>query len=320
MRAVARGHVVSVDLASLEQRARSGEPRAQYQLGAALLVGRGAPWAPEQAYKLIDAAAERGDPDALRLGAVLSGLGAGRPQSWTKAYQLVRRAADLGDARAQAEIEILGEPFDAEAWLAPPPPVERFAAPRVLTFEHFLAPRVCAWIMDIAGPRLAAARVKNPQRGGANADSYRSNTGMGVSVIDSDLVVQLTHARIAAAIGVPVAQQEPTNILHYEPGQEYRPHFDYIDPGVPHFAGEVQRLGQRIVTFLVYLNDDFEGGATAFPRLDWSFKGAAGDALAFWNVTDGRIDPRTLHAGAPPTSGVKWLLSKWVRDRPLPLA
>ena len=44
-----------------------------------------------------------------------------------------------------------------------------------------------------------------------------------------------------------------------------------------------------------------------------------GDALAFWNVTNGQPDPLTLHAGTPTTNGMKWLFSKWVRDRPLPL-
>jgi hypothetical protein len=173
--------------------------------------------------------------------------------------------------------------------------------------------------MERARPNLEAARVKNAEQGGANAHAIRTNTGMGFSLIDTDLVIQLAHARIAAAIGVPVAHQEPTNILHYMPGQEYRPHYDFIDPGVAHFARELQRVGQRTVTFLIYLNDDYEGGATAFPRLDWSFKGKTGDALAFWNVTGGHPDTRTLHAGTPTTNGVKWLFSKWVRDRPLPL-
>jgi prolyl 4-hydroxylase len=310
---------LAADLASLQQRASSGDARAQYELGARLLVGRDAPWAPEPAHKLIAAAVAQEEPEALQFAAVLAALGEGRPQDWAAAHALVARAAARGDGRAQGQLAVVGQPFDLARWLSPPAPTERFAAPRVLTFERFLTPEACAWIMQQARPRLEAARVKNPERGGANADSYRSNTGMGFSVLDTDLVLQLVHARIAAAIGVPVAQQEPTNILHYEPGQEYRPHFDFIDPGVAHFAQEVQRLGQRIVTFLIYLNDDYEGGATAFPRLGWSFNGKAGDALAFWNVTAGRPDPQTLHAGTPTTSGVKWLFSKWVRDRALPL-
>ncbi len=307
------------DLTSLQQRAVGGDANAQAELGAMMLVGRGAPWAPQQAFQLIEAAVAQDQPDALRLSAVLSALGEGRPQDWARAHDLIARAAAAADARAHRELALLGSPFDVDAWLKPPPATQHFDAPRMLTFERFISPEACDWVRLLAAPRLETARVKNPERGGANADQYRSNTGMGLSVLDTDVVVQLIHARIANAIGVPVRHQEPTNILHYEPGQEYKPHFDFIDPGVAHFAQEVQRLGQRSVTFLIYLNDDYEGGATAFPRLDWSFKGRKGDALAFWNVTDGRPDPRTLHAGTPTTNGVKWLFSEWVRDRALPL-
>jgi hypothetical protein len=310
--------VSEADLASLQQRARAGEARAQFELGSRLLVGRDAPYALQEGVRLIEAAGQQQDTGALQLLAVLSALGVGRAQDWSAAFDLVRRAADLGDERARGQLRVVGERFHSDALSRIEAKVE-FEAPRIVTFAHFLSPAACAWIVDRARPHLSAARIKNAERGGANADAMRTNTGMGFSVLDTDLVIQLAHARIAAAIGAPVSHQEPTNILHYEPGQQYRPHFDFIDPGVAHFAQELQQVGQRTVTFLIYLNEDYEGGATAFPRLEWSFRGRAGDALAFWNVTDGRPDPRTLHAGTPTTNGVKWLFSKWVRDRPLPL-
>lgn len=306
------------DVSSLQERAGAGDPRAQYELGARLLVGREAPFAPEEGARLVEAAAAQEEPDALQLAAVLAALGVGRAQDWNAAFDLVRRAAENGDERARGQLAVTGERFHA-AYLSRLEARVDFEAPRVVTFERFLTPAACAWIIERARPSLAAARIKNADQGGANVDAMRSNTGMGFSLIDTDLVIQLAHARIAAAIGVPVSHQEPTNILHYVPGQEYKPHFDFIDPGVAHFARELGSFGQRTVTFLIYLNDDYEGGATAFPRLDWSFKGRTGDALAFWNVTDGRPDPRTLHAGTPTVNGVKWLFSKWVRDRPLPL-
>lgn len=253
------------------------------------------------------------------MGAILSALGVGRTASWSEAYALLARAAALGDASARAQLELVGRASDVAVWVDAPAPREHFAAPRVLSFEQFIPPAWCAWIMQRAHPSLAAARVKNPAQGGANVDAIRTNAGMGFSVLDTDLVIQVVHARIAATLALPVMHQEPTNVLHYQPGQEYKPHFDFLDPGEVHFAVELQRVGQRVATFLIYLNDDYEGGETAFPRLDWRFKGKAGDALAFWNVTEGRPDPRTLHAGLAPTRGDKWLLSKWVRDRPLPL-
>lgn len=305
------------DVTSLQHRAAAGDARAQFELGRRLLVGRDAPFAPQDALKLIEAASRQNHTGALQLSAVLVATGIGRAQDWNAAFDFMRRAAAEGDASAQAQLAIVGEHFSDQ--LNIPATVQHFDAPRVLTFENFLSPAACAWIMDRARPSLDAARIKNAEQGGANVHAIRTNTGMGFSLIDTDLVTQLTHARIAAAIGQPASHQEPTNILHYAPGQEYRPHFDFIDPGVAHFARELQTVGQRTTTFLIYLNDDYDGGATTFPRLDWSFKGKAGDALAFWNVTDGRPDPLTLHAGTPPSRGIKWLFSKWVRDRPLPL-
>lgn len=287
-----------------------------------MLVGRGAPHAPDEAMRLLEAAAARNEPQALQLLAVLAARGEGRPQNWSDAIQFVTRAARAGDAPAKAQLALLGDqtPFNIAPWFEPAPMEAHCEPSRVFTVQRFLPRPVCAWLIQRAKPYLAAARVKNPERGGANIDAIRTNSGMGFSVLDSDLVLELVHARIGVAVGVPVSHQEPTNILHYEIGQEYKPHFDFIDPGEAQFQAELQRVGQRTLTFLIYLNDDYEGGATAFPRLDWSFKGQAGDALIFCNtLPDGRPDKQTLHAGAPPTSGAKWLLSKWVRDRPLPL-
>jgi len=309
--------VSSADVTSLQQRASAGEARAQYELGARLLVGRGVPAAPRDGAALIAASARQENTDALQLCAVLAAAGIGGAQNWDAAFEFVRRAADKGDTRAKGQLLLIGDRFTDQ--LNIPRGTQHFDAPRVMTFERFLSPSVCNWIIERAKPSLQSARVIHAQEGGRKVHSIRTNTGMGFSLIDTDLVMQLTQARIAAAIGQPMAFQEPTNILHYEPGQEYKPHYDFVDPGVAHFQQELMTVGQRTVTFLIYLNEDYEGGATTFPRLDWSFRGKTGDALAFWNLTDGNPDARTLHAGTPTTNGIKWLFSKWVRDRPVRL-
>lgn len=276
----------------------------------------------QRAGELVAAACAKNDPKAWRYNATLAALGLGQPQSFDVAFYSVSRAAALGDQTAAAQIKVLAPSgsFESAVWFAPSPTTQYCDSPRVYTVEGFLGRPVCDWFIAAARPRLEPTRIKTPD-GAAFVHPARNSSGAGFSPLNTDLVVQLTRLRMAAALGVPVACQEDTNVLHYGPGQEYKRHYDFITPGEEHgFADELRVLGQRVVTLLVYLNDDYDGGETEFPRLNWRYKGKAGDALIFWNLSaTGEREPFSLHGGLPVTSGEKWLLSQWVRQRPTPL-
>lgn len=308
----------------LRRRAAAGDPLSQYQLARILLVGREAPPDAAMALKLVRDACAQNFPQALLFHATLAALGFGRTQSWGDAISYVGQAAATGDERAQGQLAALGgvSGFKPEAWFEERPVIQHCDAPRVFTVKNFLSRDACAWLIDQARRRLVSARVKDPETGVAAVDEQmRTNSGAGFSAIESDLILQLTCLRISAAVGLPLIQQEPTNVLHYAPGQQYRSHYDFIVSGdEAAFADELRRLGQRVCTVLVYLNDDYEGGETDFPRLNWQFKGETGDALIFWNLSaTGERERFSLHAGLPVTSGEKWLLSKWIREKPYPL-
>jgi hypothetical protein len=122
---------------------------------------------------------------------------------------------------------------------------------------------------------------------------------------------------MAAAVGVPVHHMEGPTILHYAVGQEITNHFDFLNPNFPGYEDEIRRRGERIITFLVYLNDDYGGGETEFPELGVRHKGRRREGLFFVNaLPSGKPDTRMVHAGRPPTSGEKWILSQFIRDRP----
>ena len=165
-------------------------------------------------------------------------------------------------------------------------------------------------------PALQRGMIVN-ETGGESVEDVRSNRVMHFGLADSDLLLELINHRLAEVAGLPTENGEGLGVLHYAPGERYAPHVDYI-PETPANARHLAERGQRIRTVLVYLNEDFEGGATEFPRLDLKFKPAKGSALVFDSVTaDGSVDPMTLHTGAPPTSGEKWIISKWFRTRAL---
>ena len=298
------------------------DPRALGALGARLVVGREAPRSPADGAALIAEAAEQGDAASWRVLAVLAAAGVARPQSWPAAYAALERAAGLGDAGAQADraaLAAMGVP-DAKAalaWLKPPSMRALCEIPHLAACRDFFAPALVRHLVQRAQARLVPAQVNDARGGGLKLDPMRTNTGAVFSLIESDLPIELARARIACAARVQVAALEPPEVLHYDVGERYKLHVDFFHPALPTFAAEMRAKGQRVKTCLVYLNDDFEGGETDFPKLGVRFRGAAGEALFFDNVGPGGTgDMRTLHEGLPPGRGEKWLFSQWIRSKP----
>jgi prolyl 4-hydroxylase len=186
---------------------------------------------------------------------------------------------------------------------------------RIAVLDGFLTPESCDWLIARARPHLERAKVYDPSTG-PEASPIRTNTEFHIGTFDSDLIVMLLQHRIAALTGLSPLGMEACTILHYSPGEEFRRHHDFFDTSTPDNARIVAAEGQRVLTFLVYLNEDYTGGETEFPYLRQRFRGRKGDAMMFWNVApDFSPDLRTLHAGLPVISGEKWLFSQWIRGR-----
>jgi predicted 2-oxoglutarate/Fe(II)-dependent dioxygenase YbiX len=302
-------------LGELRLRADGGDARAQVDLGVRLLSGEGAA---EEGAALIERAFAEGHADAGAVMATIEAMGAGRPQSWDRAFDWLRRAAVAGSNSARRQLELIdGASIDAPGLSSAPRKRIVSERPRLRVFEGFASVAECDWLIDLARGRLNAAWVWDPLTGENRPDPARTNKGLDLRLGEMNVVVQLIRARIAAACNLPLPVFEPPQIMHYSVGEEFRLHHDYLDPARPGDRDQIERLGQRIATFLIYLNDDFEGGETDFPRAGFSYCGRRGDALLFANVDAATRapDPLTLHAGRPPTRGEKWIFSQWIRDR-----
>jgi len=288
----------------------------------------GGPEEVRSAVTMIDSAASGGDADALERQAIFEAMGCFRPPNWNRALDCLLAAAERGSRAAQRQLSLLaGRPAGDADWQSMRAaiaiddvvraPVKRPLSerPRLRVMSGFATDGECAWLIERAHDRLTRATVVNPT-GAQNVRSVRTNSAVEFQVADMDLVVEAVRARISTAVNLPLPLFEPSQVLHYAPGQEFRPHCDYFDPALPGHADRLRQSGQRIATVLIYLNDDYSGGETSFPRAALSFRGKAGDALFMANVDrGGKPDPSTLHAGTPPGSGEKWIFSQWIRDK-----
>ena len=330
----------------------AGGAAAKRQLAVLTALGLGVKQDWAAAVALLTEAAEIGHPAAMRelamLGECVSGkcgagddalLAAARKGEWVALCYALRRGllpaaeASAAKARMQGVGFFAFDPQTDQAQKTAPVDLPGLAAlswplssseagreellqtPGVYRVNGLLSRDECDYLICAAAPLLTPSLVVDPKMGKADHAQYRTSDGALFGLIDLDLVLIALYERLARAAGVAWANCELIGVLRYRPGQEYKPHHDYL-PEDDNDYSEVKRSGQRARTLLVSLNDSYEGGATVFPRLDLEFRGGVGDALVFAN-TDGdeKPYPETLHAGAPVRSGEKWLLSLWCRSR-----
>ena len=281
---------------------------------------------------LIEAAADRQEPEALERKAVFEAMGCARPQNWESALDCLAEAAEQGSDSAQRQMSILARLPGAaveqhQSWASvrsqiaieklaeAPPKIQLCESPRLRVIEGFASQAEAGWLIERARDRLRRATVVD-NAGVTSVEEARTNSGVEFLLADMDLIIEAIRLRISAATRLPLPLFEPVQVLHYSPGQEFKPHHDFFDPKLPGHARQIRDHGQRIGTFLIYLNDDYGGGEPAFPNEQLSYRGNSGDALFLANVDrSGNPDPASLHWGTPPTSGEKWILSQWIRDR-----
>jgi prolyl 4-hydroxylase len=276
----------------------------------------------------VEACARAGVADAMLLAASIAAAGWERTQDWRAALDWLAQAAEAGSERARSELHLLaGAGEDETNWRALASRVNVGAwtavgnlrvvetSPWIAMSDGFFDARLCAWLINRARPSQAQAQVYDAVSGRAVQDAARTNTEATFPLVEIDLLMLLIRERVANTLGVPVSHLENLAVFHYVPSQRFGTHVDYLSP--TRDRADIAAKGQRPYTFLVYLNDDFDGGETHFIDLGRKLRGGVGEALCFRNVDEsGAPDLRTTHEGVSPTSGEKWLLSIFIRDKP----
>lgn len=117
--------------------------------------------------------------------------------------------------------------------------------------------------------------------------------------------------------GMDPRQAEDLQVVRYKPGQYYKEHHDACCEGGDVCTDFNSKGGHRILTVLIYLNNEFEGGATRFKNLEIDVKPDPGDAVVFFPLAKDqkKCHPYALHAGLPVTAGEKWVCNLWYREQ-----
>ncbi|XP_060554819.1 prolyl 4-hydroxylase subunit alpha-3-like [Ruditapes philippinarum] len=199
--------------------------------------------------------------------------------------------------------------------------------PRISLFREVITHEEIDGIKDIATNMLKASIIVGDTER-RNRKDYSARVSQTAWLRDeySELVRHISY-RIELITGLSTRQYrsfshaEYLQVLNYGVGGMYEGHLDYL--GIPIHINplrhedptELRGTGDRISTWMFYLNDVTAGGATVFLNLNITVNVEKGAALFWYNIKrNGDLDNRTQHAGCPVLIGSKWVANKWIRQ------
>jgi prolyl 4-hydroxylase len=167
-------------------------------------------------------------------------------------------------------------------------------------------------ILEYSSTRFENSVVGNGVYNEVNTEIRNSKTAW---VPKTDPLVKEIIMKICTKYNYPFENVEDLQVVKYEKGNYYKEHHDSF----PYYKSEfLSQGGHRVLTTLIYLNDDFEGGETRFVNLDKDVKPLKNSAIIFHPLDseNKKCHPKALHAGMPVKSGIKYVANIWIREEP----
>lgn len=292
-------------VALLRQVASTGDPEGLGALAELTWRGGLVEQDPVRARTLYEQAAARGHAKAALTLTNLLASGVAGKQDWRQAISRLREEAKMNPARKRALDLIEAMELDAHGDPLVVAEGKRLSTdPDVQHFEGLLTEAECDYLRRATGDAFEPSMVFDSNRRLVQ-DQIRTSDGAAIHWLIEDPAVVALNRRVAAISHSAYENGEALALLRYSPGQEYRPHFDFV-------TGAANR---RLQTALIYLNDNYEGGQTRFVQTGLCVKGGTGDVILFRNEgADGGPNPLSEHAGMPVTQGIKYLATRWIRE------
>jgi prolyl 4-hydroxylase len=186
--------------------------------------------------------------------------------------------------------------------------------PRISVFDNMLSADFCKRLIH-----KHSTTGMNPNSGyqsrvesHAQVTEQVENRGISLGVDPYDYDILATA--IVQSARIPYSHIEAIDVYNYETGQFLAYHHDY--PYDPRQINYYKHGGDRVGTGIFYLNNDFVGGETYFPKHDVTIYPKVGSFLYFEQGYDEATNWSTIHESKKITAGTKWIASCFFSDRP----
>lgn len=186
--------------------------------------------------------------------------------------------------------------------------------PRISVFDNLLSIEACNSIIE-----RHSRNGMNPNSGiQSRQESFQQVTELvenrGISLGVDPYHYDMLATAIVNSAKIPYSHIEAIDIYNYVEGQYLDLHHDY--PYDPRQINYYRYGGDRVGTGIFFLNDNFVGGQTYFPKLNVEIQPKAGSFLYFEQCYDEVTNWSTIHESRLITQGTKWIASCFFSDQP----
>jgi len=182
---------------------------------------------------------------------------------------------------------------------------------QIFVVRDFLTDAECEGLVE----RIDKDRIPSGVLGDNLDPDYRTSESCNLD--PRDPLVQQVENKITALMGITPIHGETIQGQRYAVGQQFKSHHDFFHITESYWEKEQLAGGQRTWTAMAFLNRPEAGGYTNFPKAGVKIAPRKGNLL-IWNNMDlyGRPNDFSLHQGMPVEAGVKYIITKWYRERP----
>lgn len=181
----------------------------------------------------------------------------------------------------------------------------------MFVLRNFLSDQECDALIDMIDSN------RKPSRLMSDSPDPNFRTSETCNLDRNNVIVSGVETKLTSLLGVASKYGEILQGQRYSVGQQFKPHHDYLRTTGPYWVRQEKIGGQRTWTAMIFLNVPEQGGETYFPLADVRLPPRRG-SLVTWNNLDAAGEPNalTLHQGMPVIAGVKYIITRWYRERP----
>lgn len=181
----------------------------------------------------------------------------------------------------------------------------------IFVYDNFLSNEECDTLAALIDTKLSRSQVTNPNSKDRTVSNFRTSL---THVFEKSHFIEALDKKICDATGIDKSKGEHIQGQKYNRNSYFKEHTDFFEPNSKEYELECSTGGNRTITFMIYLNDDFKGGNTYFNKLEFSVVPKKGRAVV-WNSLhkDGSVNYNTSHEGSRIVSGKKYIITKWFR-------